>query len=690
MVPSSSSTAPPVLRRRYRRTLIPLAFLSALAAAGPALAALPNTPGLQSMGPINPVSTLPDWYQDNNGVALKLCVDQNAFCIITPEFDPQVSNTPLPITTTGPINDLNFPDELFYFLAESVPIPVGNAAGSAGDAVRVRFVLEAAFLGGVVPGAGFTFLRLNMKRLQGLTPNSRFTVTHPYGSFQFTTDAAGATPTVNGQGFRAEDPPVLSNFDYFPAEMQQATTTHIGPFLKRTGGEVIDPVTGNAYLGDPKVATTVTGSPNGNNFVRVDGPNIGGPGVNSVRTDFFVLQGKVASLPRAPTAVMAAAGNTSATVSWTPAASDAPPVTGYTVHAASNSPGALTPPDLVVTGSPPASSATITGLTNGATYTFQVRATAAGGSSPPSESNAIVPAAPRRRHADLNGDGMSDIVWRNTLTDQIYTYLMTGPVVSSAASVNFVTPDWVIVGTGDFDGDGKADILWRNDLTGQVVAHFMDGAVILSAGSVTFVTPDWTIAGIGDFDGDGKADILWRNTLTGQIYLYLLDGTSVRSALGVTWVTPDWNVAGLGDFNNDGRADILWFNPTSGQVVLFHMDGATILSAESVTFVGPGWQVAGVADFDGNNIADILWFNPGSGDVYRYEMYGAFVVASEYVTTVGSGWTVAEVGDFDDDGRSDILWHHPHGDVYLYAMNGATVVAAQPVATVAPEWQIVR
>jgi hypothetical protein len=47
------------------------------------------------------------------------------------------------------------------------------------------------------------------------------------------------------------------------------------------------------YLGDPTVTHKVIGSRLSTNFFRVEGPNAGGPGVNSIQTDLFVIQGKL-------------------------------------------------------------------------------------------------------------------------------------------------------------------------------------------------------------------------------------------------------------------------------------------------------------------------------------------------------------------------------------------------------------
>ncbi len=93
--------------------------------------------------------------------------------------------------------------------------------------------------------------------------------------------------------------------------------------------------------------------------------------------------------PGAPTALLATAGNASATVTWTAPSEGNSPITSYTVTPYT---GTVAQPATTVKGSPPASSATVTGLTNGTAYTFVVTATNALGTGPPSEaSNPVTP-----------------------------------------------------------------------------------------------------------------------------------------------------------------------------------------------------------------------------------------------------------------------------------------------------------
>jgi FG-GAP-like repeat len=122
---------------------------------------------------------------------------------------------------------------------------------------------------------------------------------------------------------------------------------------------------------------------------------------------------------------------------------------------------------------------------------------------------------------DFNGDGKSDILWRNTNGD-VDVWLMNGMQILSGTDFANVSTGWSIVGTGDFNGDGKSDILWRNT-NGDVDIWLMNGFQILSATDFANVSTDWSIVGTGDFNGDGKSDILWRNT-NGDVDIWLMNG----------------------------------------------------------------------------------------------------------------------------------------------------------------------
>src|SRR5258706_1104858 len=57
----------------------------------------------------------------------------------------------------------------------------------------------------------------------------------------------------------------------------------------------------------------------------------------------------------------------------------------------------------------------------------------------------------------------------------------------------------------DFNGDGKSDILWR-DTSGNVAVWEMNGTTVLNPNTagVENVPTTWSIVGQRDFNGDGK------------------------------------------------------------------------------------------------------------------------------------------------------------------------------------------
>jgi hypothetical protein len=154
-----------------------------------------------------------------------------------------------------------------------------------------------------------------------------------------------------------------------------------------------------AYAGtDPQVTKTVTGTPlpasttvtgltTGTAYTfKVAARNINGSGPESAASNAVTPLTDLA--PAAPTNVNAAPATSSARVSWTAPGSDGgTPVTGYTITPFV---GATAQPSTTAAAS--ATSATVTGLTNGTAYTFKVKATNAVGDSPQSAaSNSATP-----------------------------------------------------------------------------------------------------------------------------------------------------------------------------------------------------------------------------------------------------------------------------------------------------------
>jgi hypothetical protein len=146
------------------------------------------------------------------------------------------------------------------------------------------------------------------------------------------------------------------------------------------------PATNFTVSSDSQITAT---SPAGNGIVDVTVTTPGGTSATSPSDQFTYV---VLGAPGAPTNVTATGGPGSATVSWTAPPNGGSAITQYTITPYV---GPTAQPMTSITGSPPPTTATVSQLANGTTYTFTVSATNAMGTGPPSAgSNAVTPNCP--------------------------------------------------------------------------------------------------------------------------------------------------------------------------------------------------------------------------------------------------------------------------------------------------------
>jgi hypothetical protein len=228
---------------------------------------------LQAVGPVDPATGLPAWYQDTTGLSLAPCFDNNGFCTTT------IAAVPNPTIPFLPRPNANFPDEGFYYVA-------GADVPTAGGTILYEAAIEFAFggAGAVVAGNEITFARTRFVNRDA--PAGTYTITHPYGPH---TVEVTADDVARGRGlFFTED-----NGDLGVQFQGVLTAPNTGPFLRRPGGLVTSP-DGNVYIGDsitfgPVIGTAVTS-------VTVAGPLSG-------TTNLFALEGKVIGMSITPTSI---------------------------------------------------------------------------------------------------------------------------------------------------------------------------------------------------------------------------------------------------------------------------------------------------------------------------------------------------------------------------------------------------
>lgn len=272
---------------RLHKSLFQAAALAALVPAG-----LAGAQGLAAVGPTNANHGFPDWYEDNNGLRLDACITDTPLCLLDTAVPVLVDpNLPFPANYGG-----IWSDHTFFAMAEAA-MPTNNA----GQALLV-LTIQGGFLNdaGPVSGEQEVFARLRV-RVDNLIAGQNYTVTTPFSVHNF----IAANSAVRGINFTDDVGRGV------PGVFSGALGGAIGPFLQWDTGLPILDANGREYLGNPAIEHTVTGSPFGTNFFRIQGPSVGGPGINTIQTDLFAVIGLKATVtpPVGPVASFTSAPN---------------------------------------------------------------------------------------------------------------------------------------------------------------------------------------------------------------------------------------------------------------------------------------------------------------------------------------------------------------------------------------------
>ena len=230
----------------------------------------------------------------------------------------------------------------------------------------------------------------------------------------------------------------------------------------------------------------------------------------------------VSTVPDAPTGVGATAGNGSATVSWTAPSDEGSAITGYTVSDGTGDTCAT--PDGMTTG------CTVTGLTNGSSYSFTVAATNANGTGAASaSSNSVTPSAVPDAPTGVTaapGDASATVSW-TAPSDEGSP--ITGYTVSDGAGDTCTTAGTGCIVTGLTDGSSYSFTVTATNADGTGAASAPSNSVTPSS------TPD-APTDVTAAPGDGSATISWVPPFAEGSPI---TGYTVSDGVGDSCTTPD-------------------------------------------------------------------------------------------------------------------------------------------------------
>ena len=326
--------------------------------------------------------------------------------------------------------------------------------------------------------------------------------------------------------------------------------------------------------------------------------------------------------------------------------------------------------------------------------------------------------APARGRGDVTGDGVDDLVYQGGGPYSGGMALYAGPITGTAANVvpyarfqeSWYGGEWTVTIDADLDGDGMSELIYSNTLAdrsafGGAVAVFEAAAL---TGSVDYSDASLVLDGgtsygmmgtdvaAGDANNDGYDDLVVASGADSD-YLWLSDGlrsggsASMPSVASVTLNGWSTERSVLHDADGDGAMDLILHSGDVFDVFLSIGSTAGTLTAADFTFTpvaGTGGMSAGITDAwldsDGDGLAE-----PG---LYTYPMTQSDLVVGFFpaaafldreVAESEAGWSFlsADFGgtrvlsdDLDGDGDVEIVTSAPQLRVLGYYTGGFSVV----------------
>jgi Domain of unknown function (DUF4347) len=291
-------------------------------------------------------------------------------------------------------------------------------------------------------------------------------------------------------------------------------------------------------------------------------------------------------------------------------------------------------------------------------------------------------------------------------------------IQTSGGAVINPGPAWKLVtGKADMNGDGIRDLVWFNSGSGESAVWYMQNgnmglSNIIGSASLVYlpnaqtslkVPQGWQLTAVENFLGDSRPEFLWEERNTGATAIWQLDINNGRTEFNLTGsafvtfngatiqtggMTSGWRIAGLGSFTvNSSAKDILWFNERTFETAVWQLDGTALISFGFVNSLGTslkpvGWRPVAVGNIDGAGPDEIVWQNGTAVAVWNLGSNYAITDKSAILSqSLAAGEQVQALADLNLDGSLDLVVRQKErdlGGIPIYYLNKTTFQLSTP------------
>ncbi len=259
--------------------------------------------------------------------------------------------------------------------------------------------------------------------------------------------------------------------------------------------------------------------------------------------------------------------------------------------------------------------------------------------------------------SDLNGDGRLDLLVIDTAPFQptlLEVFLGHGDRRFDFASRLLLGNDASLLLVADLSGDAMPDLIFRDPMSNELYmrAGRGDGTFLDRQTIVTGLVP--TTVAVADLNGDHVPDLVVAEGNRNRIQSFVALGTGGFIPTGSYPVGNYPSALTVADLDRDGRVDVVTANQGSGDISILLGLGNGTFQPEVRRLAG-GTPVAVVAaDFNHDERVDLVVAH-SSGTLLLYPGYGDGSFGTTQSYDVGPVLTALAVADIDSDGNPDLL-----------------------------------